>query len=87
MQHRRMHVWDDKRWGTDWHWGAHSYKPLTSRQSNEDLALDKAGFNGKEEKKTEVSHIKSTMDSEFGCNMELQNNEQRERCKCVLVNV
>lgn len=69
------------------HRRAHGYKPLTSRQSNGGLELDKAGFNGNKEKKTVVSNIKSTMDNKFGCNTELQSNEQRERCKCVLVNL
>lgn len=51
-------------------WGAHGYKPLTSRQSNADLELDKDGFNSNKEKKTVVSNIKSTVDSKFGCTME-----------------
>lgn len=88
MWFRGVQIWNDKRWGTGWHWKPHGYK-TTQQQSVKEMQLDKcpgAGQNQlfwatKRTKNKHLAYVKCTIPNKFGCNVELQTDEERAKCK------
>jgi len=61
----------------DEHCRSHTINHSVTVKKNADLELDKTDFRGNEENK-EITQVKGTMYSAFGCNLVLQTNEERE---------
>lgn len=92
----RMHctgvqVRDDKRWGTGWHWGPHSYEQLTNGQLKCRTIRRQGQFISIKKKEQVLTSKRYDMHSDvphkFRCIIEMQTNGEQARYKSTLTNI